>query len=179
MFFKASLFLQICKTESITSTTMKLWVLSNIMRCKNVRCETEVEWNGVCVISFFWVTDLFCSTKSNQSQERLCCEWHDHQMSYMYTKHFTASIRKGREREFGRKTAREDEERKRWSAFRASHARGRRNPLSKLNTSHVGYLAITTTQGWVANQQWLLRHQETHWNNPLVLSLFSYWECHR
>lgn len=158
---------------------MKLWVLSNIMRCKNVRCETEVEWNGVCVISFFWITDLFCWTKSSQSQERLCCEWHDHQMSYMYTKHFTASIRKGREREFGRKTAREDEGRKRWSAFRASHARGRRNPLSKLNTSHVGYLAITTTQGWVANQQWLLRHQETHWNNPLVLSLFSYWECHR
>ena len=47
--------------------------------------------------------------ESSQSQERLCCEWHDHQMSYMYTKHFTGSIRKGREREFGRKTAREGE----------------------------------------------------------------------
>ena len=114
-----------------------------------------MEWNGVCVISFFWVTDLFCWTKSSQSQERRCCEWYDHQMTYMYTKHFTASIRKGREREFGRKTAREGEGRKRWSAFCDSHARGRRNPLSKLNTCHAGYLAITTTQGWVANQQWL------------------------
>ena len=140
-------------------------------------CETEVEWNGECVIAFFWVTDLFCGTKSSQSQERLGCEWHDHQMTYMYTKHLTASIRKGREREFGRKTAREGEGvegRKRRSAFRGSHTHGRQNSLSKLNTCHSSYLAITTTQGWVANQQWLLRHQETHWNNPLVLSLFSY-----
>jgi len=79
----------------------------------------------------------------------------------MYTKHLTASIRKGREREFGCKTLVREKGGREEAPF-VLLTRGRRNPLSKLNTCHVGYLAITTTQGWAANQQWLLRHQETH-----------------